>query len=84
MTEHEDRTERDAFRRLHEQQQAGALIAPSTLVMAARLAAAEDEEQGLRSGRLLPCPNCGDIVSSRLLMSASRGTACPNCYDDLS
>lgn len=28
--------------------------------------------------------DCGDIVKSRLVMSASLGTSCPDCYDEMS
>jgi len=29
------------------------------------------------------CPNCGTLVAPKLLMYASLGMACPNCYDDM-
>jgi len=28
--------------------------------------------------------DCGDIVKSSLVMNASRGTSCPDCYDAMS
>lgn len=33
---------------------------------------------------VIECPNCGMPTRRSLLMSASLGTACPMCYDDLS
>lgn len=42
-------------------------------------------EQRLRErGRIIDCPNCGSPTYPEQLMSASLGTACPECYDDMS
>ena len=30
---------------------------------------------------MVRCPGCGQMVSKRLMMNASRGTVCPDCYD---
>ncbi len=32
---------------------------------------------------LTACPNCGTLVAEKLLMYASLGMACPNCYDEM-
>jgi RNA polymerase-binding transcription factor DksA len=61
-----------------------AVSAPSAREMHQLIAAAEAEEAGLASGRFVHCPNCGAIVPQATLLAASRGTACPNCYDNLS
>lgn len=34
-------------------------------------------------GKLVKC-GCGHTVPSYLVMNASMGTACPDCYDDMS
>ncbi len=33
---------------------------------------------------MIPCPNCGQWCYPIQLMNASRGRACPECYDDMS
>lgn len=55
--------------------------------IAAAMAAAETMERLRQRGQpsaIIACPNCGAPTYSSQLMSASRGTACPRCYDDLS
>lgn len=50
----------------------------------AAIAATVVEERLVASGRLVPCPNCGSLTYPENFMAASRGRACPECYDDLS
>jgi hypothetical protein len=33
---------------------------------------------------MVECPNCGDLCYPSQLMHASRGVACPECYDEMS
>lgn len=79
---HEDTTEREALGRLMVARAEGKPVAPSTLALAHAAAGAEDGEQGLRSGRLVACPNCGRTVAPGALMSSARGPCCPACFDD--
>lgn len=34
-------------------------------------------------GEMVTCPNCGQLTYRVNLMTASLGTGCPNCWDDL-
>lgn len=55
-----------------------------------RQSALEDEAKARRaqqpatSAPIISCPNCGRETYRSNLMNASLGTACPECYDDLS
>lgn len=72
--------DRDAFAAVMADPDAG----PVAVAFATVMAAVEAEDAGLTSGRLVHCPNCGEIVAANALMHASLGIACPRCYDDLS
>lgn len=54
--------------------------------VAAEVAAPMQQEStaSTASSRSISCPNCGAPTLPELLMSASLGTACPACYDELS
>ena len=39
--------------------------------------------QPMRKTRMVKC-SCGHTVPASWVMSASRGTSCPDCYDDMS
>jgi formylmethanofuran dehydrogenase subunit E len=32
--------------------------------------------------KMVRCPRCGQMYNARLAMTSSRGTVCPDCYDD--
>lgn len=54
-----------------------------------RLRAIDDEAKRRAVPRIIPAPepvvcSCGHRVSRELVMHASLGTACPDCYDRLS
>lgn len=75
---------REAYQRLVARRRAGEVVTWEEVDLAGRLATMEDDTEGLRSGRKIRCPGCGAIVGRAMLMSASLGTACPDCYDRLS
>lgn len=52
-----------------------------------RLAAITAERANRQHPAVAPeilCPNCGMMTAPSMLMAASLGTACPECYDALS
>ena len=57
--------------------------APKAESEAAPKAEAALETTPRAAAALTTCPNCGTLVAPKLLMYASLGMACPNCYDDM-
>lgn len=56
---------------------------PETTPAAEAEAAAIERQQYTDTDTLVRC-SCGHTVHRSLVMSASRGTACPDCYDRMS
>lgn len=83
MREHEDTRMRDWLHWIREEQVRGLPVDGDTLEGAIQLAIEENCQEGLKSGRLVPCPSCGETVAPWVLIeTGGEEVVCPFCISE--